>query len=100
MADGAPAFRQGLKVALRISGDDFDDEVDALAAAAIDDMRRVGIKDECLVEGNPLTRMAVTCYAKSLFGFDNDDAARFQSSYRQIVVDLLNSSANSAGDAS
>lgn len=100
MADAASAFRQGLKVALRVSGDDFDDEVDALAAAALADMRRVGIKDEFLVESDPLTRMAVTCYAKAQFGFDNDDAARFQSSYRQIVVDMLNSSANGAGDAS
>lgn len=86
-------LRDDIKVSLRVSGDSLDTEVDALVAAAFADMRRVGVGESLLDDENPnpLVRMAVICYAKAAFGYDNSEAPRFQESYRQIVCDLMNS---------
>lgn len=75
-----------------MTGTDFDPEIQTLVDAALDDMRRVGVKDDAIDAEKPLVKMAVTCYCKARFGFDNTDASYFDRSYRQIVVDLVNSS--------
>lgn len=82
-----------VKVALRVTSDAFDPEVEMLVEAALRDLQRVGIPDEFLVDGptDPLVRAAVCMYAKAHFGFDNSEAPRFDESYRQIVKDFLNS---------
>lgn len=88
------SLRDDIKVSLRVSSVAVDTEVDALISAAVSDMRRVGVHEELLDTENPhpLVRMAITCYAKAAFGYDNSEAPRFQESYRQIVCDLMNSS--------
>lgn len=83
-------LRDEVKAALRLSSDDFDAEVDALIAAAKRDMARVGVPD-ALIEGDALSKMAVVLFCKSRFGYDNSEAPRFEESYRQTVVDMLNS---------
>lgn len=87
------SLRDDIKVSLRVNSTVVDTEVDALISAALADMRRVGVSDEFLDTSNPhpLVRMAITCYAKAAFGYDNSEATRFQESYRQIVCDLMNS---------
>lgn len=82
-----------VKVALRVTTDAFDPEVEMLVEAALRDLERVGIPGELLVDGptDPLVRAAVCMYAKAHFGFDNSEAPRFDESYRQIVKDVLNS---------
>lgn len=87
------ALRDDIKTSLRVSSDKVDAEVDALIFAAFADMRRVGVGESLLDEADPhpLVRMAVMCYAKASFGYDNSEAPRFQESYRQIVCDLMNS---------
>lgn len=82
-----------VKVALRVTSDAFDPEVEMLVEAALRDLERVGIPGELLVDGptDPLVRAAVCMYAKAHFGFDNSEAPRFDESYRQIVKDVLNS---------
>lgn len=87
------ALRDDIKTSLRVSSDKVDAEVDALICAAFADMRRVGVGEALLKEDDPhpLVRMAVMCYAKAAFGYDNSEAPRFQESYRQIVCDLMNS---------
>ena len=89
-----------VKVVLRVSGEIYDVEVNMLIDAAIEDLRRVGVKEDLLKEGfPPLVVKAICSYCKAYFGFDNDDAAMFSNSYRQIACDLMNSSANEcAGD--
>lgn len=89
-----------MKLVLRVSGTALDSEVDMLIAAALADMARVGIRAELLEEGSmsPLVKQAVACYCKANFGFDNDEAERLDSSYRQCVADLLNSTANEAAE--
>ena len=85
------------KGSLHIATDYYDDEIRALVGAAVGDMRRVGIRDELLdpVTPDPLVRHAVCTYTKANLGYDNPEADRFMQSYRETVVSLLNSDANS-----
>lgn len=96
------ALTDDVKVALRVSSNAYDAEVAALVAAALADMRRVGVPDAALSEDSPdpLARMAVLLFCKARFGYDNDEAPRFEESYRQTVADLANSPAYTGGDAS
>ena len=96
------ALTDDVKVALRVSSNAYDAEVAALVAAALADMRRVGVPDAALSEESPdpLARMAVLLFCKARFGYDNDEAPRFEKSYRQTVADLANSPAYTGGDAS
>lgn len=96
------ALTDDVKVALRVSSNAYDAEVAALVAAALADMRRVGVPDAALSEKSPdpLARMAVLLFCKARFGYDNDEAPRFEESYRQTVADLANSPTYTGGDAS
>lgn len=83
-----------VKTVLRVSADAYDAEIQMLIDSALCDLRRVGIREEVIEEGNPLVRKAVCCYCKANFGYDNSDASFFDKAYRQTVIDLLNSKAN------
>ena len=83
-----------VKLALRVTGDDFDPEVAMLVESAAEDMKRVGISEQYVEDAGPLVRLAMCTYAKARFGFDNPEADRFDASYRQLVIDMLHSSAN------
>ena len=87
------ALVDDVKVALRVSSEMLMPEVDALIEAAKRDLLRVGVPPFLLAEDtlDPLCRVAVILYCKAGFGYDNAEASRFQSSYRQIVKDILNS---------
>ena len=92
-----------MKLAVRIKSDAYDDELEMLIAAAQSDMLRCGVREELVYppfgsEIHPLVRMAIYCYCKSNYGYDNDEASRFGASYRQTVIDLLNSTANVAAE--
>lgn len=91
-----PGLLTEIKHVLRVTSTAFDGEVSLLADAAIADMMRAGVSEACVGEMGPLVKQAVCLYCKANFGFDNEDAARLQESYRQTVVDLLNSGANEA----
>lgn len=88
-----------VKLALRISGTAFDEEVYDLINAAIADLRLVGIiVTETQEEGSPtevddpLLVRAIVLYAKAESGFF-DDAERYRASY-----DYLKCSLSLAGD--
>ena len=87
------ALSDDVRVALRVSSEALDPEVDALVAAALADLRRVGVPEALLDEADPdpMVRMAVLMWCKSRFGYDNDEAPRFEEAYRRTVVDLMNS---------
>lgn len=91
------ALLDEVKVALRVTSDAFDTEIQGLIEAAKRDLNRVGV-DEALVDSDPLAKMAVVLFAKSRFGYDNSDASRFEDAYRQTVVDILNSPMSYGGD--
>lgn len=92
------ALLEEMKTLLRVSSDKFDTEIEMLINAAIEDMIRVGIAEEYLIvdDLDPQAKMAVACYCKANFGFDNPDFQNFSESYRQIVIDMLNSYKNIA----
>ena len=88
------------KTVARATDQRFEVELDAMATAALADMSRVGVADECFDESSPyypLVRQAVVFYTKAHFGGDNPNAEMgfWRESYQQTVTDLLNSAANS-----
>lgn len=91
------ALLDEVKVALRVTSDAFDTEIQGLIEAAKRDLNRVGV-DVALINSDPLAKMAVVLFAKSRFGYDNSDASRFEDAYRQTVVDILNSPTSYGGD--
>ena len=95
------ALLDDIKVALRVTTNAMDNEVTTLMNAALYDMRRVGVDPGLLTlsDGNlenAFVKQAVTVYCKAHFGYDNAEAYRLDESYRRIVCDLMNSSANIA----
>lgn len=95
------ALLDDIKMVLRVRTDALDAEVAMLIDAAKADMIRVGVREELVNPKsesamNPLVKQAIALYAKANFGFDNGEAERFNSSYRQTVCDLMNSKANIA----
>jgi hypothetical protein len=87
-----------VKVVCRVGTDKLDVEVETLIAAAIADMKRVGIDEKLLDEEAmaPLVKAAVFSFVKAHFGYDVDERAQFDESYRSLVASLLNSDANTA----
>ncbi len=103
-----------VKVALRVSHDATDSEVEDLIAAAIFDMANKGVSttwlgvdpmgadftvddvDEDLLP--VMAKRAIVTYAKANYGYDNDEAERFTSAYDSIVCSLLNGRMNAVYD--
>lgn len=96
------ALIDDIRDTLRIKTQAFDAEVQMLIDAALFDMERVGV-DPALFEDtenlSPFAKTAIAAYAKAHFGYDNEEAARFDDAYRRIVCDLMNSSHNIAAMA-
>ena len=99
IADIADELMPSVKVAVRVTGDYFDPEVEAALHAAIADMKRVGVDDGCFDPESdyyPLVRQAAILYCKANFGMDNPNSEMgfWRESYLMAVTDLLNSGAN------
>ena len=100
-------LKEDIRVALRVTGDFLDSEIDTLTEAARYDMERTGV-DPNILALNPLTKnldnafvkQAVVNYCKAESGYDVSEASRFKDSYYRIVNDLLNSDANIAANGS
>ena len=97
------ALLDDIKASLRVKSEAFDAEAQMLIDGALYDMERVGVNPALLVVdgetgdiANAFVKHAVTAYCKAHFGYDNEEAPRFDDSYRRIVCDLLNSSQNIA----
>ncbi len=78
-----------VKKRLRISGDAYDDEVQALIFAAMADLSRLGLTVDTT---KPLIEQAITLYCKAHFGYLGDEAEIFLRAYDKICVDLVISS--------
>lgn len=90
------ALLDDMKIAVRVTSDAYNPEIQMWIDAAIADMRRMGINPEMLDEQSPsaLVLAAITCYVKAKFGYDVDERRRFDESYISLVNSLMNSSAN------
>ena len=90
------ALLDEVRLAVRVSDETFDAELIAHVAAAMTDLRRVGVRESLLDPASlsPLAKAAVIQWVKADFGYDNPEAARFRESYREIARSLVCSSAN------
>lgn len=90
-------LRDDVKLALRVSGDTFDAEIDGLIDAARRDLILAGIRPGV---DDPRVRLAVILYCKALFGWDNPESDRFMASYDTIKRQLATITDYIGGDAS
>lgn len=89
------ALLDDVKVACRVTTDTFDDELNDLIAAALDDMGITDIKSAVLVADapDPLIKRAVLTYCKMNFGMPEDGFYdRLKASYDEQKSQLLMSS--------
>lgn len=76
------ALIDDVKTALRVSGNDLNGEITDLINAAKADLELVGIIHNLAIDDtDPLIKRAIIVYCKANFGFDNQEAERFQKSY-------------------
>lgn len=75
-----------VKLSLRISSTDFDDEINDLIDAAKLDLDISGV--ETIDETDALIKRAITMYVKANFGWDNPDAERLQLAYVMLKQHL------------
>lgn len=96
------AILDDMRLAVRVSSNVYDAELQWLIDRAKADMTRVGIDPDYIATEDGTIKQAIACYVKANFGYDNPDAARFNDSYRECVTDLLHSKHNlcAGGDAS
>lgn len=85
------ALLDDVRLAVRTTSTATDTEIQAWIEAAIADMKRCGIDESLLgMETlNPIAKSAVILFCKARYGYDNDEAERFESAYRQTVIDLM-----------
>lgn len=90
------ALLDDVRSCLRVTSTLSDAEIQMWIDAAVADMRRCGVKPELLdkTRMSPLAKSAVTCFVKAQYGYDNDEAQRFLSSYSDMLASLLNSNSN------
>lgn len=76
------AILTSAKLALRVTGTTFDDEIQGLIDACKSDLEESGIQK--ILDTDYLTKMAILVYCKANFGYDNPDAAKLTESYEKI----------------
>lgn len=74
-----------IKNALRIDGENHDEEIQDLIEAAKADLKLSGVKK--ISEDDPLIIRAITLYCKTHFGYDND-SERFMQAYEALKIHL------------
>jgi uncharacterized phage protein (predicted DNA packaging) len=77
---------ESVKLALRVTISDFDEEIQGLIDAAKRDLSIAGV--DIIDEGDALIRRAIITYCKVNFGYDNPEAERFQQSYDMLKQHL------------
>lgn len=85
-----------VRLAVRTSSKATDAEIQMWVDAALADMLRVGVASDLLEQESlaALPKAAVVCYVKAHYGYDIEERAQFDQSYRDIVVNLMHSKAN------
>ena len=68
------------KLALRLSNDAYDNEVNDLIEACKLDLKLSGVASSRIVEGDPIIKQAIKTYCKAHFGY-NADSEKFKVSY-------------------
>lgn len=77
-------YLAAIRQRLRLTTDDFDNELTDLINAARADLQLGGVvMEKANDETDPLILKAVETYVKAEFGLDNDDADRYRASYKE-----------------
>ena len=79
-----------VKKALRIAGSAFDEELQTLIDACIEEMRGLNVIIDEDEDGDPSSaqvRTAIVCYCKWQFG-DNDHKEQFEAIYHEKLAQL------------
>ena len=84
----------------RVVSEMTDVEIQVLIDAAMDDMRRVGIREALLSQEDmaPLAHYAVLMFVKANYGHDDSEHDKWQQRYRWAVTALMNSKANECAE--
>jgi uncharacterized phage protein (predicted DNA packaging) len=84
------ALLDDVKAVLRVSDDNKDTEIGDLIAAAQTDLALAGVTPSMttLDPPDPLIKQAIVLYAKANYGWDNQEAPRFQESYNLLKASL------------
>lgn len=95
------ALLDDIRKVLRIKNTAYDNEIQDLIDAAINDLTIAGVfSDKANDYTDPLIKRALVVYCKANFGFDNPDAERLQKSYDMLKMSLsLAGDYNTVGDA-
>lgn len=80
-----------VKLALRVTEDDFDDEIQGLICSARRDLGIVDINEDQIDEPDALVTTAIVTYCKMHFG-QPDEYARLKASYDEQKAQLITSS--------
>ena len=88
------ALADEVKLALRVTSSAYDDEVEALIAAAKDDLLLSGVSYTALeaVAPDALVKRAIVLYCKAEFGLDNPDSDKYMRSFHALETHLALSS--------
>lgn len=90
-----------VKLALRISGSDFDIEIQDLIEAAKADLILSGVHKDKVMDTDPLIKRAIIVYCKAHFGYDDPKVAeRFEQAYFSLKHHLTLSTEYTTGDES
>lgn len=73
-----------IKLALRIDGDELDNDIEDTINAAKADLKLNGICENKVSDDDPLIVRAVKTYCKAEYTSDNNEAVRYKQSYEMI----------------
>lgn len=79
-----------VKDALRVSGNEFDREINDLIEACMLDLKTSGVASSQMEdrEDNKLVGRAVINYCKAEFGFDNAESEKYRQAYESLKAKL------------
>ena len=79
-----------VKDALRVSGNEFDTEINDLIEACMLDLKTSGVASSYTEESNDnkLVKRAIINYCKAEFGFDNAESEKYRQAYESLKAKL------------
>lgn len=86
----SPTLLEAARLALRISATDYDDKVEMLVDAAVENLRMAGVASSAVDASDPdaPVKGAILVYCKAQFGMDNPDAEKYMAAYNSMAARL------------
>lgn len=81
-----------VKLALRVSGKAFDDEINDIIEAAKEDLYAGGVSEQAVDSGGAMINRAIVTYAKANYGMANPDSEKYYEAYVNMREKLAFSS--------